>query len=224
MISKSVAYMVLNHTERRVYHGLRGPTARQVEWLAGRIAAKDAVRAYVLHRYGLQAPAGDIEIGNDAQGRPEVQGAWLQHVPIVPRVSLAHADGKAVAIAGDVSGVVGIGIDLQGISPRPAEFDDIAFTAEERALMRAVDGSARDERRMRFWCVKEAVAKALGRGLLEGPRSVVIEEWDDTTGVALAGLRGALAAEFPQLADKRLIAYTTRTGDHIVATSFGETI
>lgn len=224
MISKSVAYMVLNHAERRVYHGLRGPTARQVEWLAGRIAAKDAVRAYVLQRYGLQVPAGDIEIASDEHGRPTVQGAWLRQIPTVPGISLAHADGKAVAIAGDIARVVGLGIDVQGISARPPEFDEIAFAPDEPALAQASAGPARDELRMRLWCAKEAIAKALGRGLLQGPRAVAIEEWNDRTGVALAGLRGALAAEFPHLAGKKLIAYTTRTGDHIVATSFGETV
>jgi phosphopantetheinyl transferase len=224
MISKSVAYMVLNHSERRVYHELRGPTARQVEWLAGRIAAKDAVRAYVLRRYGLQVPAGDIEIVADEHGRPEVRGAWLHQLSAIPSISLAHADGKAVAIAGDVTGLVGIGIDVQGITTRPAEFDEIAFTPAELALLHAVAGPARDERRMRFWCAKEAVAKALGRGLMEGPRAVAIDGWDEATGVAYTSIHGALADAYRGLAGTRLIAYTTRTGDHIVAASFGESL
>lgn len=220
MIAKSLAYMTLNHAERRTYHGLHESGARQLDWLAGRIAAKDAVRLYLWQRYGLQVGPGDVEIAADAHGRPIATGAWVHQIGASPSISLAHADGVAIAVAGHAPG--GIGIDLQRISPLSAEFDAIAFDREELATLHEVDGAARDERRLRFWCAKEAVAKALGRGLLDGPRSVAIETWDDATGVAGAGVRGALAAALPPLAGRRIAAYTVRDGEYIVATSFAE--
>jgi phosphopantetheinyl transferase len=224
MVTKCLAYMALNHAERRVYHGLHGPDTRQIEWLAGRIAAKDAVRVYLRQRYGLQVGPGDIEIGVDAYGRPVPRGAWLQQVGTAPSISLAHTDGSAIAVAGDGQRIPGVGIDLQRISPRPEEFDASAFDRQELALLQASNGPARDERRMRFWCAKEAVAKALGRGLIEGPRSVAIETWSEATGIAGVSVRGALAAAFPHLAHRQIAAYTVRDGDYIIATSCGETL
>ncbi len=220
MMTKSLAYMALNHAERQGYHDLRGPAPRQVEWLAGRIAAKDAVRLYLRQRHGLEVAAADVEIAADEHGRPEARGAWQQQIGAAPLISLAHTDGIGVALAVDATGLAGVGIDLQDVSPQTADFDRIAFTADELALLYAVEGAARDERRTRFWCAKEAAAKAVGRGLIEGPRSVAVEAWDETTGTAHVGLRGLLATTFPHLARRRLAAYTLRDGDHIIATSF----
>ena len=220
MMTKSLAYMALNHTERQSYHDLRGPVARQVEWLAGRIAAKDAVRLYLRQRHGLEVATADVEIAADEHGRPEARGAWQHRIGAAPLISLAHTDGIGVALAVDAGGLTGVGIDLQDISPRTADFDRIAFTPEEMALLYEVDGAARDERRTRFWCAKEAAAKAVGRGLVEGPRSVAVEAWDEASGTARVSLRGLLAATCPHLAQRRLAAYTQRDGNHILATSF----
>ena len=78
-------------------------------------------------------------------------------------------------------------------------------------------------RATRFWCAKEAVAKALGRGLSDGPRSVVVRGWlagGETTAQLEAELGPGLAAEFPQFADKRLRVFTEKYKKYIVATTF----
>lgn len=222
MVTKCLAYMTLNHAERRYYHSLHGPANRQIEWLAGRIAAKDAVRVFLQQRHNLTVYPGDIEIVTDEYGRPLVTGPWLDQIGVAPALSVSHTDGMGFAIVGPAHDAPAIGIDVQAVEARSGEFDAVAFAPEELVMLQGITGAARDKRLMRFWCAKEAASKALGRGLIEGPRSVAVESWDDATGVAGIGLRGILAAAFPQFAEKRLIAYTARSGDYVVATAFGE--
>ena len=140
----------LGERERAAHEAL-GPRGRR-GWLLGRIAVKDAVRMHAW-RSGLRPiyPV-EIEVTNDAQGRPSVVGSELP-------VSIAHKDDLAVAIVGEPGQTVGI--DLERIEPRTDAFIDIAYTAAERAL--ATD----DEQRARLWAAKEAVAKARGTGITD---------------------------------------------------------
>lgn len=224
MVTKCLAYMTLNHAERRTYHRLQGSPQRQLEWLGGRIAAKDAVRVYLRRYHGLDIYPGDIEIAVDEHGRPLVCGPWLDRVPSPPALSIAHTEGVAVALIGPAAGGAGIGIDLQPLTALPESFDQSAFAPDELALLRGAEGPARDERRLRFWCAKEAAAKALGRGLIDGPRSGAIVSWDETTGQIGVSVREALAAAFPHLAGRRLKVYTQRHDNYVVATCFAEIV
>jgi hypothetical protein len=140
-----------------------------------------------------------------------------------------------------------VGIDLEKIEPREASFEAIAFDDEERAMLDEFDNRA--EAVTRFWCAKEAVAKALGRGLSEGPRTVVVRACRTDRGSTGSGvffgqtglasgesvdrkklptpsacveveLGPALAAEFPQFAGKRLRVFTQKYKTYLVATTF----
>ena len=66
---------------------------------------------------------------------------------------------------------------------------------------------------IRLWCAKEAVAKALGRGMAGGPWNVVIWSVDLQSGLVGIRLAGALAAAMPHHRDTLLLAYTGRTGE-----------
>ncbi|MGE5185668.1 MAG: 4'-phosphopantetheinyl transferase superfamily protein, partial [Acidobacteriota bacterium] len=138
----------------RAAHDALAPRGRR-GWLLGRIAVKDAVRLH--HWQGGERPIFpvEIEVGNDAQGRPFVAGSELP-------ISLAHKDDLAVAIVGAPGEAVGI--DLERIEPRTDAFVQIAYTPAELAL--ATD----DEQRARLWAAKEAVAKALGTGITDPKR------------------------------------------------------
>ncbi|HEY1555387.1 MAG TPA: beta-ketoacyl synthase N-terminal-like domain-containing protein [Kofleriaceae bacterium] len=140
----------------RAAHDALGPRARR-GWLLGRIALKDAVR---LHAWGATKsraifPA-EIQIGNEASGKPFVAGR--AELPI----SVAHKDDLAVAIVGEVGETVGI--DLEKIAPRSDGFGAVAFTPAELLLARD------DEARTRLWAAKEAVGKALGTGITDPKR------------------------------------------------------
>jgi phosphopantetheinyl transferase len=135
---------------------------RQSEWLFGRIAAKDAVRSYLFDQgYGPIYPI-ELTIEHDPNGKPVVGGDTGRDM----RVSIAHTDGMAAAIAAEGSDP---GIDIERIAPRTERFAAIAFTPDELAKLPQSD---HDEWLTRLWCAKEAAGKARGTGLQGTPRTL----------------------------------------------------
>jgi phosphopantetheinyl transferase len=213
-----LAHFVLNPAERATWRTLASDR-RRVEWLMGRTAAKDAVRLYALRHRGVALFPCDIAITADAHGRPAPGGAALDRLGLELSLSLAHTDGIAVAAVCEPAR--GVGIDVERLSRRRGAFEEAAFTADERALLGEA-GAGRDERALRLWCAKEAVGKALGRGLMGNPLNLEARSSDanlDTVRVALAG---RLAREFPGLVGSSVTAFTGREGDLIVATALYE--
>ncbi|MEA2504191.1 MAG: hypothetical protein QOG36_1234, partial [Actinomycetota bacterium] len=164
----------LNSVERAEYEA-RNPRARRA-WLLGRIAAKDAAR-HLLWGQGRGAlfPA-EISLGNDAGGQP-----WLRGPGGTPMaVSIAHTAGFGVAIvlpsnseaAPDLG--PGLGIDVEAIGAVTEAVAAVSFTPEELALVDSLAGGRRVVWLTRFWCAKEAVAKAEATGLAGRPRDFVV--------------------------------------------------
>jgi acyl transferase domain-containing protein/phosphopantetheinyl transferase len=213
------ASLVLSRQERKVFRELRGPEHRQIEWLSGRTAAKDAMRSFIRRRHGLNLLSADIEIIQDEHGRPMAQGSWTQQLRPVPELSLSHSDGLAVALAGDAAGGRRFGIDVQSMCKLTPDFEPTVLTTEEQRLLNAVPQSIRAEWLLRLWCVKEATSKAVGRGLIGGPSNVRILNLNTQTGVVQATLQGELAAAVPEASGLELPSYTTREGDYVVATA-----
>src|SRR5204863_6750447 len=87
-----IAALVLSRRERALWLGSRMPERRRLEWLLGRIAAKDAVRDYVSRRFSLSLRPADVEILPDETGRPIVGGLWARGVPRPPLVSISHVE------------------------------------------------------------------------------------------------------------------------------------
>jgi malonyl CoA-acyl carrier protein transacylase/phosphopantetheinyl transferase len=219
---RSVAHIILSRTEREQWRDLRGPDIRRSEWLFGRAAAKDAVRRLLKQRYEIEMLPADIEIGNDPEGRPFATVFGLSESAMTPSISIAHTDGRAVAIAGYCSEGQRVGIDLERIQSRERSFQEIAFSNDELALLDSCAGSARDEWVTRFWCAKEATAKALGKGLVEGPRSLSVRGLDARTGMVEVVLGDALSRGFPELAGVPLVVYTASEEDVVVASTLCE--
>lgn len=115
------------------------------------------------------------------------------------------------------------GIDLERVKPRGTGFEEIAFDAEERRLLDDF-GLARDEGIARFWCAKEAVAKALGRGLVEGPRSLAVHGAEPSMGQVRVALGPALAEAFPEYRSALLLVHTARDKDLVIAVTFCERV
>ena len=157
----------LSERERAEYEALRPLTQRQ--WLAGRIAAKDAVRHWMWARGSGAVFPVEIQVANEPSGRPVVRGACPDDLS----VSIAHKNDLAVALVGAGHAV---GIDIEHIVPRDAGFEAMAFTARERDMLPA---SGRDEWIARFWSAKEAAAKARGTGLAGNPARFEIGERRD---------------------------------------------
>ena len=168
----------------RVQYQAQSPRSRH-RWLLGRMAVKDAVRQSQWDRgAGPRFPA-EFTVDNDASGRPSVTGRLDAPVDI----SIAHTGELAVAIVGapETAGD-GIGIDVEVVEERSQQFEALAFSDAERAMLdRCAAGAAagegadrsqpkaRLEWLTRFWCAKEAVAKAEGTGLGGLPQRFVIE-------------------------------------------------
>ena len=207
------AHRVLAPAERVQLRALRAPPARRLEWLGARTAAKEAVQQLVRGEHGLELAPADIEISADPLGRPVVSGPPVVPAPVV---SLAHSAGHAVALAA-LGGRVGI--DVEQLRPRPPGFVEAAFSAAERAVLDQVEGGAREEWTLRCWCAKEAVAKALGSGLVRTPQEVAVAAIDQDSGQVGLELTGRLAEAHPDLAAHRLVAQSHRRADLVIATT-----
>src|SRR6185295_2292 len=152
-----IARRFLGETERDEYE--RQTPRRQRSWLAGRIAAKDAVRTQLWRLgHGPLFPV-EIAIANEPSGRPVVRTSTGRNL----RVSIAHKGDVAVALACERRPV---GIDIERIETRGESFAELSFTEEE---LRLVKDEPRDEAWTRLWSAKEAAAKACGTGLAGSP-------------------------------------------------------
>jgi 4'-phosphopantetheinyl transferase len=105
----------------------------------------------------------------DDADAPGAGGPWL---------SSTHA-GEWVAVAACLGAPVGI--DLEPAATEVEDgFDDVALTEAERALVAAVrreaGQAAANRQRLMIWTAKEALLKALGRGLAIDPAGVAAPE------------------------------------------------
>jgi acyl transferase domain-containing protein/phosphopantetheinyl transferase len=219
---KMWARLVLSRQERREFYRLGGPEQRRVEWLLARVVAKDAIRGSFKRHQGLSLHIADIEIAKDENGRPEPRGYWMQKVGYTPALSISHSSQLAIAIAGRCAAHQRLGVDVQQIELRSPDFEGVAFTSQERSLLDSIGNPARQEWLTRFWCAKEAVGKALGRGLTHGPQSVIVKGLDAASGVLKVALGDRFAGEFPELVGVPMAVYTTRHRDFVIASTLCE--
>jgi phosphopantetheinyl transferase len=218
-------HRMLGRAERAMFRQLKVPESRQLEWLAGRAAAKDAVRRLLDLHYGLDLPPADIEILPDPWGRPRPEGAWRDLIAGTLSVSISHVDGLAVAVAGLAPGMADellLGIDVESMRPLAPGFADAAFDGGESEILGDVPLDSREEWMLRVWCAKEAVAKALGLGLVEGPRSVRLAALDVASEAVSVALGDRLAAAFPGTMPSLLAVATGRHGGLVTATTLCE--
>ena len=151
----------LSVAERGRLQGLRLP-ARRREWLAGRVAAKQAV----CRRLGLAGPHAwpDIEIVPTRHGPRRGQPTYTHAgEPGSCALSLAHAGGTAVAALAD--GGVDIGVDLEPALAFDPVGESLLLSAAETRRLGGVRGESRRRTLTWIWVLKEALAKALGVGL-----------------------------------------------------------
>jgi acyl transferase domain-containing protein/phosphopantetheinyl transferase len=172
----------LGPEERTVHVGSAGNEEHRSQRLWGRVAAKEAARRLWLDA-GLPAvyPA-DLTIASDEHGRPLLSRLGEAAPGLTPAISIAHADGVALALAA-LDPTARVGIDIEPIVDRPASFEATAFTSRERALLDRWMGPSRAEWTTRFWCAREAAAKATGLRSAGGPSRVEVVDVNEETGV-----------------------------------------
>jgi len=165
MVRDYISRTYLTQSERAQYDAL--PPRRRRSWLAGRVAAKDAVLTWLRRRDGGAIFPQELRIGNDEAGKPLVIPHISASVPGCLHISITHKDSLAASIVG----LGPVGIDVDRIEPREENFLAYAFTPSERALF----DEPQDIAATRFWVAKEAVAKHAGTGLQGRPADFVIE-------------------------------------------------
>jgi len=170
-----LVYTLLSREERAVWQGLPVNPRRRSEWLMGRIALKEVARSWIAQHYGVLLYPADINIRTDAAGKPYVAADGLEALGEPPQVSLSHADGYNVAVAGSGNRPVGIDLETFGRIRLP-DFIDGAFTSTEKMQLEAVAADEREELALRMWCAKEAAAKSLGMGLNGRPSLFLVKE------------------------------------------------
>jgi phosphopantetheine--protein transferase-like protein len=214
-----LAHLVLNPRELEAWQRLTGPERRRRQWLQGRIAAKDAVRLLLKHRYQVETCYADIEISSNEYGQPLGSGELLAKLGCRFRLSISHSGKVAVALAGECPDYDGVGIDVERVNESHEGLEEGGFGSGERSLLETFGASERKEWFLRLWCAKEAVAKALGRGIMGNPHNLVIQDVDVETGTVNLNIDGQLARELRNYANTSLTAYTGCDETVVFATS-----
>ncbi len=194
-----LARLTLGRNERDYWQSLKGANKRRLDWLFGRIAAKDAVRLLSRKRYGVNLYPADIEIENDEFGKPKVANIRSKEPIPLPSISLSHTSGIAVAIAGYLDQGLGVGVDTECLRLLEEGFDQIAFSSEERVMLFRFKNSEKIKWTLSAWCAKEAVSKALGRGLMGQPNKLVVKDIDCNLGIINVEISDQLSGIDPNL-------------------------
>lgn len=174
---------LLTEQERLIWRQSARDEQRKREWLLGRIAVKEAVRRLVARHTGVHLLPQDVEILYDELGRPTLAPMFVQVIGWAPWVSIAHSNGMAIAVA--INSEFPVGVDLQVVAPRDAEFIEFAFSQEEQRILNEAAPADIDRLAARLWSAKEALAKALGTGFQGAFRNgFVVTQFDPETGDA----------------------------------------
>lgn len=196
---RGLAHMVLNAAERAQWYALPATGPRREEWLMGRIAAKEAARDWARTRLQLELASADIEIGNDARGRPFVRIAAAAQAQM-PEVSISHSHGWAAAVVADPG--LAVGLDYQPLQRVDANaLIGGAFGESEQPWFAAFDGDDRIKVAAALWSAKEAAAKAVGTGLQGRPQDwIVVNCQLDPRAVAFGSARISHAGQLYDVA------------------------
>lgn len=147
--------VLLSANERATFDALPVERRRR-DYLAGRLAAKRALRAACREAGGQVPPYSAIDVWNDAAGAPHVR---IDTGDERFSISIAHTDGAAVALAGRAaSGTVGV--DIETTRPLDLSLVSRVLTPAELARLR---GASEDPSPLALWTAKEAALKAAHR-------------------------------------------------------------
>jgi 4'-phosphopantetheinyl transferase len=132
-------------------------------WLLGYHRSRQRQPLCALLGVYLGLPADAVVLVEGEHGRPELAPPWNGFL----QFNWSHSVDRAViAVARDVAP----GIDIERIRPRPRalRLAERFFHPEEIAVLHTLDEPQRERAFLQLWTGKEAVLKALGRGVAFG--------------------------------------------------------
>ena len=173
----------LSGDERLEYRSLA--LDQQRDWIAGRIAAKDALRCAAWNAGAPSLFPIEVTLHPRRTHRPPL----FVESPKTP-LSISHCQGVAMAALlhqrGDSRS---LGVDLQSVESRPYSWRKASFHSSELKELDGLPQSKHKEALTLWWSLKEAAAKcASHRGLTEGlgaPKEWLIEQWSNAQGINL---------------------------------------
>jgi acyl transferase domain-containing protein/phosphopantetheinyl transferase (holo-ACP synthase) len=174
-----------------------------LDWLLGRVAAKDAARSWLRQHKGVLLHPLEVEICNQPDGAPRLKIPSISSLAI----SIAHIENEAIAVAAETAK---LGVDLAELKERTPGFTDIAFQRDE---LNSFPIERRDMWIHRGWCAKEACAKAVRLGLGALPQFRVVS-LDVTSGAIQIEFRGSFMTVATWQEGKRTIAVVAGDTHH----------
>jgi 4'-phosphopantetheinyl transferase EntD len=185
-----LAREALGPVELSSFRSFSADPARAGQWLCGRLAAKDAIGQLA----AIQS-VQHMEIAEDSSGRPfgilrSGSGEDQRYC-----CSIAQLGGFCAAIAApNQPGLLGMGVAIRQRGENVEAFTEEWFGKEEQPLLQSIEAGDARQTRIRLFCVKEAVAKAMGTVITDNAKMFIIIDFDPLTGIAYldidAGLRG----------------------------------
>lgn len=174
---RMIAHLVLAADERQTYYQALPASGPQREhWLLGRIAVKDAVRAWAESHHGLKLAPADVLTATGASGELQVVGiVGLPAGIALPSVSLSQNQGWSLAACGTAGQRLGAG--YQPLLPA-SEADLTAgkfSNSETQAFLQQLAPAEQQRIGDALWCAKLAAASAAGHA--GEPRA---EDWQIT--------------------------------------------
>lgn len=213
---KVLSRVILNASERRDFSEMKGSTSRRVEWLFGRVAAKEAVRRFLKDFYQARWSDADVQIWADDSGKPHALGAWSDFLTTKLDIAIAHTAQFVVAVA---AANARVGVDVESVErDLSEEFAFGVFTHDELEL--AAHAANPSQTIIRFWCAKEAVSKALGTGIRYSPREMIVSDYEAASGRLTVRLEGAWAEAFKMLKGRGITVTVGMMRDHALAFCF----
>ena len=213
---KTFSHVILGAQERDEFRNMPGSTSRRVEWLFGRVAAKEAVRRYLMDFHQARWSDADIQIWRDDSGKPHALGEWGDHLSSKIDIAIAHTAQFVIALA---AANARVGVDVESATrDLSEEFTAGVFVPEELEL--AANAANASQAIIRFWCAKEAVSKALGTGIRYSPREMRVADYQPDTGRIVVRLEGAWLDAFKKFRGRDIEVASRIMRDHALAFCF----
>ncbi len=184
---------------------------RHIEWLGGRICAKQAARHYLLAGGGqgnlgnmpgrAALHASNILVMSGASGRPFLAHSGLPEDPPLPHISISHSRRYGVAVAASSH----CGIDIQAGSDSLIRVKDRFCSREEEAILgQDLKELQESDHLTLLWAAKEAVKKGAFLERMPGFLDLALTSIETQTMVAPVSLAPRLDEKRPTAKDGRV--------------------